>query len=64
MMKFGRMNFYSPTGAQGNYKLVVIATDKSGKVQTAEIRPPFPDGATGYHMICIESPQRTIHAKL
>lgn len=42
---------FTPAGAQGNYKLVVRATDKSGKVQTAEIRPPFPDGATGYHMI-------------
>jgi len=44
---------FTPAGAQGNYTVIVRATDKSGKVQTAEIRPPFPDGATGYHMINI-----------
>ncbi len=44
---------FTPAEAQGNYKVIVRATDKSGKVQTAEIRPPFPDGATGYHMINI-----------
>jgi hypothetical protein len=31
--------------------LPVRATDKSGNVQTSEIREPFPDGTTGYHMI-------------
>jgi DMSO/TMAO reductase YedYZ molybdopterin-dependent catalytic subunit len=44
---------FTPTGAQGNYTVIVRATDKTGKVQTAEVRPPFPDGATGYHMINI-----------
>ena len=44
---------FTPAGAQGNYTVIVRATDKSGKVQTAEIRPPFPDGATGYHIINI-----------
>ena len=44
---------FTPTTAQGNYKIVVRATDKTGKIQTAEVRPPFPDGATGYHMINI-----------
>jgi DMSO/TMAO reductase YedYZ molybdopterin-dependent catalytic subunit len=34
-----------------NYKIVVRATDKNGKVQTSEMRPPFPDGATGLHHI-------------
>ena len=34
-----------------NYKIVVKATDKNGKVQTTEMRPPFPDGATGLHHI-------------
>jgi len=44
---------FTPATAQGNYRIVVRATDKTGKVQTAEVRPPFPDGATGYHMINI-----------
>jgi DMSO/TMAO reductase YedYZ molybdopterin-dependent catalytic subunit len=34
-----------------NYKIVVRATDKTGKVQTADMTPPFPNGATGYHSI-------------
>jgi len=44
---------FTPATAQGNYRIVVRATDKTGKIQTAEVRPPFPDGATGYHMIYI-----------
>jgi hypothetical protein len=28
----------------------VRATDGTGAVQTAERRPPAPDGASGYHM--------------
>ncbi|MGI9010562.1 MAG: molybdopterin-dependent oxidoreductase [Nitrososphaeraceae archaeon] len=34
-------------------KLMVRATDKTGQVQTSEIQKPFPDGATGYHIINI-----------
>jgi len=34
-----------------NYKIVVRATDKTGNTQTIEMRPPFPNGATGYHTI-------------
>ena len=41
---------YTPTGKE-NYKIVVRATDKTGQVQTAELNNPFPDGATGYHMV-------------
>jgi DMSO/TMAO reductase YedYZ molybdopterin-dependent catalytic subunit len=37
------------------HRLSVRATDKSGNVQTSEIREPFPDGATGYHMINIQA---------
>jgi Mo-co oxidoreductase dimerisation domain len=44
---------FTPAAARGNYTVIVRATDKRGTVQTAEIRPPFPDGATGYHMIKI-----------
>ncbi|MDW0265022.1 MAG: molybdopterin-dependent oxidoreductase [Nitrososphaeraceae archaeon] len=34
-----------------NYAIVVRATDKTGKIQTTEMSPPFPNGATGYHII-------------
>jgi DMSO/TMAO reductase YedYZ molybdopterin-dependent catalytic subunit len=36
---------------KGDYRIVVRATDKTGKVQTAILQDPFPNGATGYHMI-------------
>jgi hypothetical protein len=36
---------------KGNYKVMVRATDKTGKVQTAELQNPFPNGATAYHII-------------
>jgi DMSO/TMAO reductase YedYZ molybdopterin-dependent catalytic subunit len=36
---------------KGNYKIVVRATDKTGKIQTSEVRDPFPNGAMGYHMV-------------
>jgi DMSO/TMAO reductase YedYZ molybdopterin-dependent catalytic subunit len=43
------------TAAKGNnhYKIIVRATDKTGKVQTAEIADPFPNGATGYPVISL-----------
>jgi DMSO/TMAO reductase YedYZ molybdopterin-dependent catalytic subunit len=44
---------FIPSSGSGNYKIVVRAADKTGRVQTAEIRPPFPNGNTGYHMINI-----------
>ena len=44
---------FTPTAPQGSNRIVVRATDKTGKVQTAEVRPPFPDGNTGYHIINI-----------
>ncbi len=44
---------FTPTAPQGSNRIVVRATDKTGKVQTAEVRPPFPDGNTGYHIISI-----------
>ena len=34
-----------------HYKIIARATDKTGKIQTAEIADPFPNGATGYPMI-------------
>jgi DMSO/TMAO reductase YedYZ molybdopterin-dependent catalytic subunit len=36
---------------KGDYRIVVRATDKTGKVQTAILQDPFPNGATGYHMV-------------
>lgn len=36
-----------------NYKIIVRATDKNGKVQSSEFHDPFPDGATGYHTISV-----------
>ena len=36
---------------EGPYQLVVRATDASGNVQTATLHDPFPNGATGYHVV-------------
>jgi DMSO/TMAO reductase YedYZ molybdopterin-dependent catalytic subunit len=33
----------------GKYTIQVRATDKDGDTQTADVAPPDPDGATGYH---------------
>jgi DMSO/TMAO reductase YedYZ molybdopterin-dependent catalytic subunit len=33
----------------GKYTIQVRATDKNGDTQTADVAPPDPDGATGYH---------------
>jgi DMSO/TMAO reductase YedYZ molybdopterin-dependent catalytic subunit len=33
----------------GKYTIQVRATDKDGNTQTADVAPPDPDGATGYH---------------
>ena len=41
--------------SKANYKIVVRATDKTGKIQTGEAREPFPNGATGYHMIDVQA---------
>ena len=35
----------------GDHTLEVRATDATGEVQTSEIAPPAPDGATGWHAI-------------
>ena len=37
----------------GDHMLEVRATDNAGAVQTDEIAPPAPDGATGYHVIAV-----------
>jgi hypothetical protein len=35
----------------GTHRLQVRAADGEGKFQTDQIRPPAPDGATGWHTI-------------
>ena len=35
----------------GEYKIIVRATDKTGKVQTSNFADPYPNGASGYNMI-------------
>ncbi len=37
--------------ATGHYSIAVRATDKTGAVQTASMATPFPNGATGYHVV-------------
>ncbi|CAN5859569.1 hypothetical protein BH23THE1_BH23THE1_19730 [soil metagenome] len=38
---------------KGSYKIIVRATDKTGKVQSSELEEPFPNGAQGYNQIDI-----------
>ena len=38
----------------GTHTLTVRATDANGELQTAEVAPPMPDGATGYHSIKVK----------
>ena len=42
---------YDWAATPGTHKLTVRATDANGTFQTAEVAPPQPDGATGYHSI-------------
>ena len=37
----------------GEHRLTVRATDADGYVQTDEISPPAPSGATGWHSITV-----------
>ena len=40
--------------APGSHTLMVRAIDGTGALQTGEVAPPFPDGATGYHTIEVD----------
>jgi DMSO/TMAO reductase YedYZ molybdopterin-dependent catalytic subunit len=40
--------------ARGEYKIMVRAIDKTGKVQTMELNNPFPNGSTGYHVVNVK----------
>jgi DMSO/TMAO reductase YedYZ molybdopterin-dependent catalytic subunit len=48
------LNLTGQQQQEREHKLSVRAIDKTGNVQTSEIREPFPDGATGYHMINVQ----------
>jgi hypothetical protein len=37
----------------GDHRLQVRATDGNGAVQTPDLAPPFPDGATGHHTVVV-----------
>ncbi len=41
------------TATAGEHTITVRATDANGKLQVAELAPPAPDGATGYHQVQI-----------
>jgi DMSO/TMAO reductase YedYZ molybdopterin-dependent catalytic subunit len=41
--------------ARGRHQIWVRATDGSGAVQIAQVAPPAPDGATGYHSIGVDA---------
>ena len=40
-------------GNSGQHTVAVRATDGTGVTQTAQVEPPVPDGATGYHTIAV-----------
>jgi hypothetical protein len=46
---FWRLDWNPP--ATGAYRIKVRASDKAGQTQTATLRDPFPDGATGYQVV-------------
>ncbi len=39
--------------SSGGHTIIVRATDGTGAVQTAEVTPPDPDGARGYHRVSV-----------
>ncbi|HEY7626977.1 MAG TPA: hypothetical protein VH761_07910, partial [Ilumatobacteraceae bacterium] len=44
-----RQWIYDWDATSGKHTIQVRATDKTGETQTADVAPPDPDGATGYH---------------
>ncbi len=45
---------YEWAATSGTHTLTVRATDADGTLQTAEVAPSMPDGATGYHSIRVK----------
>jgi DMSO/TMAO reductase YedYZ molybdopterin-dependent catalytic subunit len=39
----------------GDYRIVVRATDKTGKVQASDVATPFPNGASGFNMVGVKT---------
>jgi sulfite oxidase len=39
----------------GEHTLAVRATDGRGDLQTADVRPSFPSGSSGYHQIRVSA---------
>jgi DMSO/TMAO reductase YedYZ molybdopterin-dependent catalytic subunit len=46
-----RLWSYRWDAAPGSHSLTVRATNLDGEVQPEAVAPPFPDGATGYHIV-------------
>ena len=44
---------YAWDARPGNHRIRCRATDGTGYTQTSEVRPPAPDGATGWHTISV-----------
>ena len=45
---------YEWAAIPGTHTLTVRATDANGTLQTAQVAPSMPDGATGYHSIKVK----------
>jgi DMSO/TMAO reductase YedYZ molybdopterin-dependent catalytic subunit len=48
-----RQWLYRWNASSGSHTLQARATDRTGETQTADVAPPAPDGATGYHTITV-----------
>jgi DMSO/TMAO reductase YedYZ molybdopterin-dependent catalytic subunit len=48
-----RLWSYVWTATKGSHTLKVRATDNAGEVQTSQVAPPPPNGASGYHTITV-----------
>jgi DMSO/TMAO reductase YedYZ molybdopterin-dependent catalytic subunit len=49
-----RQWLYRWDATPGNYQIAVRATNADGELQTEDLAPPAPDGATGWHTISVE----------
>lgn len=45
---------YSWPATPGSHRIEVRCTDSTGAVQTGDVRPPAPDGATGWHAVEVD----------
>ena len=44
---------YAWDATPGEHRLTVRATDAEGRTQTADVAPPAPDGASGWHEVTV-----------